>query len=100
MVHADDDVGEGQEQLLERHLAHRSDLRVCVSGLESGHSKDVHGEVCGRRGRGGVWWGEVGVGGEGGGEMGVGGEEGGEVCGRGRLKGVSHVSKARYSVGQ
>ena len=51
MVHADDDVGEGQEQLLECHLAHRSDLRVCVSGLESGHSKDVHGEV-----RGGGRW--------------------------------------------
>ena len=56
MVHADDDVGEGQEQLLERHLAHRSDLRVCVSGLESGHSKDVHGEVCGSR-RGWRWGG-------------------------------------------
>ena len=108
MVHADDDVGEGQEQLLERHLAHRSDLRVCVSGLESGHSKDVHGEVCGRGGREGVWWwggrGGVWWGREGrevcGGEEGrcVGGEEGrkgscvagegGEVCGRGGRGGV------------
>ena len=66
MVHADHDVGEDQaEQLLERHLAHRCDLKACVTGLESGHSRDVHGEVCGvggrqvceggRSGRGGVW---------------------------------------------
>ena len=47
MVHADDDVGEEQEELLKRHLAHRCDLQACVSGLETGHSKDVHGEVCG-----------------------------------------------------
>ena len=57
MVHADDDVGEEQEELLKRHLAHRCDLQACVSGLETGHSKDVHGEV---------WGGGVGVGGVGG----------------------------------
>ena len=48
MVHADHDVGEDQaEQLLERHLTHRCDLKACVTGLESGHSRDVHGEVGG-----------------------------------------------------
>ena len=47
MVHADDDMGEELEQLLKRHLAHHCDLQASVSGLETGHSKDVHGEVCG-----------------------------------------------------
>ena len=68
MVHADHDVWEDQtEQLLERHLAHRCDLKACVTGLESGHSRDVHGEVCGVGGgdrcvRGGEEWeGEAGV---------------------------------------
>ena len=52
MVHCEGEVSEveeeshSEEELLRRYLLHNCDLSLQVSGLSTGYSKDVHGEVC------------------------------------------------------
>lgn len=43
MVHCEE--SESEEQLLRDHLMHVSHLSLQVTGLATGYSKDVHGEV-------------------------------------------------------
>jgi len=46
MTHYDEDVDEDEDgHLLRDHLAHVCHMHVSATGLKTGHSKDVHGEV-------------------------------------------------------
>ena len=45
MTHADEDTQDEKEHLLKHHLCHDCHLHIHISGLSTGYSKDVHGEV-------------------------------------------------------
>ena len=45
MTHCDEDVEDEEEHLLMDHLSHVSHMHISVTGLQTGFSKDVHGEV-------------------------------------------------------
>jgi len=46
MTHCDEDVDEDEDgRLLRDHLAHVCHMHISATGLKTGHSKDVHGEV-------------------------------------------------------
>ena len=45
-IHNDSDVSDEDAQLLHTHLLHMCHLYCHVKGLETGYTKDVHGEVC------------------------------------------------------
>lgn len=47
MTHCDEDVDEDEDgRLLRDHLSHVCHMHVSATGLKTGYSKDVHGEVC------------------------------------------------------
>ena len=41
-----DDIDDEDEHLLHTQLHHNCDMLLHMSGLETGYSKDIHGEVC------------------------------------------------------
>lgn len=45
MTHCDEDVEDEEEHLLTDHLSHVCHMHIKVTGLQTGFSKDVHGEV-------------------------------------------------------
>ena len=46
MTHCDEDMDEDEDgRLLRDHLAHVCHMHISATGLKTGHSKDVHGEV-------------------------------------------------------
>lgn len=45
MTHCDEDVEDEEERLLRDHLSHVCHMHINVTGLQTGFSKDVHGEV-------------------------------------------------------
>ena len=45
MTHCDEDVEDEEERLLRDHLSHVCHMHISVTGLPTGFSKDVHGEV-------------------------------------------------------
>ena len=45
MTHCDEDVEDEEERLLTDHLSHVCHMYINVTGLQTGFSKDVHGEV-------------------------------------------------------
>lgn len=45
MTHCDEDVEDEEERLLRDHLSHVCHMHISVTGLQTGFSKDVHGEV-------------------------------------------------------
>ena len=45
MTHCDKDVEDEEERLLRDHLSHVCHMHINVTGLPTGFSKDIHGEV-------------------------------------------------------
>ena len=45
MTHCDEDVDDDEGRVLRDHLSHVSHMHISVTGLQTGFSKDVHGEV-------------------------------------------------------
>lgn len=46
LVHNDIDVGDEDSLKLTNVLSHQADILIQIEGLNSGFSKDVHGQVC------------------------------------------------------
>lgn len=45
MTHCDEDVDDEEERLLRDHLSHVCHMHINVTGLQTGFSRDIHGEV-------------------------------------------------------
>ena len=46
IVMSHDDIDDEDEHLLHTQLHHNCDMLLHMTGLETGYSKDIHGEVC------------------------------------------------------
>ena len=46
IVMSHDDIDDEDEHLLHTQLHHTCHMLLHMTGLETGHSKDIHGEVC------------------------------------------------------